>query len=217
MIHRSFILAALAGAALVPVAATGAGAASKFEFVSQSVMVMKGIPARRAAEPVAAKVAPAEAAAARSDKVLVPMLSAEERRLLRYGLAEENKRKLAEAERKLLNEGTVKLSDFTPEAEPEPKLEPAAEPARFDASNTTVRVEAPSNTAPMPTRWEATAEQKPDKAAMQAHQRRQFEAEAPQPSQRETREAVREREQSRRTPPREVAPESRDDPLSLDG
>ena len=175
MIHRLLFAALVAGTAAT--AATPLQAGSQFEYVSQSVIAMRGLPARRKAKPVAKAVAPPVADA--------PM-TAEERRILRYGLEEETAKQHAEAERGETEEetGAEQLAATVAEPEPKPtatapKTVAAAAPAEFDASNTKVVIEAAS-AEPTPRRkWESPAEQKVDRAKKEKFEEAQRDAEAP--------------------------------------
>lgn len=194
MSHRLLALAALlAGTTLSSVPA----AAGQFEFVSQSVIVMKGIPPRKPR-----REATVVAVSAPNRETTVKTLTDEERRLLRYGVAQESKDKLAEAAREV---------EEPVAEEPEKEVAVASEPApsRFDASNTTVNVAPPAPTAADPVAWESTASQKPDKAKLQAHARRQAELEAPKAPNRGAAKLARDREARRG-----VA--DPDDPLAAD-
>ena len=169
MSNRLLLAAALgAGTALSSPAAT----AGEFEVVSDSFIVLKGIPPRR--KSVTPRVVEVSAPAAPQRASAVKTLTAEERRLLRYGVAEENKKLIAEAGR---DDGT---EEAEAKPEPEPKAEVAAVAPTFDASNTSVNVSAAAE-PPAPVVWEGTSDQKPDKAALERHAAQQMKAEAPPP------------------------------------
>lgn len=176
---RTAIVAGLAASALTaPVLTTPAVAGSQFTVVSQSVIALKGLPSRKKKRVVV--VSPVVKASVDNGR----MMSAEERRLLRYGVAEESRDIAANAAREVDEEDAA---DTMGEAEAETPVEEAEDVATGEAEaeekeevSTTVSVDEPAAKPKPAVAWESTASQSADSEAVARSRERQNKAEAPE-------------------------------------
>ena len=149
-------------------AATSAWADEPYRFVSPSIMEFRGLPARARPEPAPLAI---EAAAPNrpGDEVAATvasgkLMSAEERRLLRYGVAVENKKKIAEAGRDTAAAETVVTT--VPITQPPTPAPPAPAPAA--KAPTAKPASAAKPAAPSKARVQAAAVPEPARKAAPA-------------------------------------------------
>ena len=155
---RTALLAGLAAAALTVPAAAG----SQFTYVSQSIITLKGLPARKKKRIVTP--APVVQRATLDNG---RTMSAEERRLLRYGVAEDSRNVAANAAREVDEEDAADTMTEAPEdiAEENVTVAPGASAADAEKKPTVT--------------WKSASSEEPDQEALEISRAKQADAEAP--------------------------------------